>query len=44
MSKDFLTIKKWYVLGFWKKSWVRNAVKHEKITAEEYELITKEKY
>ena len=43
-SKNFEKIKKYYDAGFWKKSQVKNAVIKEKITAEEYEEITGEKY
>lgn len=43
-SKDFEKIKHWYDEGMWNKSMVKNAVKKGKITAEEYEEITGEKY
>lgn len=43
-SKNFEKIKKYYDAGFWKKSQVKNAVIKEKITAEEYEEITGERY
>lgn len=40
----FEKIKKYYDDGLWTKEMVRNAVIKGKITAEEYELITGEKF
>jgi len=44
MSKYFELVKKHYDDGFWSKKKVRDAVKKEWITAEEYKLITGEDY
>lgn len=44
MSKKFNLVKSYYDKGMWNKEMVRNAVVKEWITAEEYELITGEKY
>lgn len=40
----FEKIKYWYATGMWDIRKVRNAVVKGKITAEEYEVITKEPY
>lgn len=40
----FDKIKDFYERGLWNKTMVRNAVVKGKITADEYELITGEKY
>ena len=40
----FEKIKRWYEEGLWTKAMVRNAVKKEKITAEQYEEIVGEPY
>lgn len=37
-------VKKWYDSGFWNKQMVRNAVIAEKITENDYFLITGEPY
>ena len=42
--KMFDKIKKWYDNGQWPKKWVADAVKQNKITAEEYQEITGEVY
>ncbi len=42
--KWFDKIKDFYERGLWTKEMVRNAVVKGKITADEYELITSEKY
>lgn len=39
MSKAFDQIKDWYVNGFWSEKRVRDAVKMEKITQEECDII-----
>lgn len=44
MSKMFNQIKEWYDQGRWSKKKVADAVVKDKITAEEYELITGEAY
>ena len=44
MSAKFEKIKSYYYEGYWSKAKVRNAVVKGLITAEEYELITHEKY
>lgn len=44
MSNWFEKIKDFYERGLWTKEMVRNAVIKGKITADEYELITGEKY
>ena len=40
----FEKIKSYYDSGFWSIEWVRNAVEKGKITAEEFKIITREKY
>lgn len=40
----FEKIKRYYDAGVWNRQMVKNAVKKGKITAEEYETITGEKY
>ncbi len=40
----FDKIKRYYDIGAWNKAMVRNAVLKGKITADEYEAITGEKY
>ncbi len=40
----FDKIKRYYEIGAWNKAMVRNAVLKGKITADEFEAITKEKY
>lgn len=40
----FEKIKRYYEAGAWNRQMVRNAVVKRKITAEEYETITGEKY
>ena len=40
----FEKIKRYYDAGVWNRQMVRNAVVKGKITAEEYETITGEKY
>ena len=44
MSKHFAKVKYYYDNGLWDKQRVRNAVIHDWITAEEYEIITGEPY
>lgn len=44
MSKLYKTVKKYYDMGFYSKEKVAVFVEKEKITAEEYELITGEPY
>lgn len=44
MISNFDKIKDLYLRGLWSKEWVRNAVVKGKITADEYEIITGEKY
>lgn len=44
MSNWFEKIKDFYERELWTKEMVRNAVIKGKITADEYELITGEKY
>lgn len=44
MSKKFNLVKSYYDKGMWNKEMVRNAVVKGWITAEEYELITGERY
>lgn len=43
-SRKFETVKKWYDKGLWKIEAVRNAVKKDWITADEFEEITGEAY
>ena len=43
MSPKFNKVKKYYDAGLWKKAMVRNAVVKSWITAEEYEVIMKER-
>lgn len=43
-SEKYELVKSYYDDGFWKKKAVKNAVKKNWITAEEYEEITDEKY
>ena len=43
-SEKFALVKGYYDGGFWKKAAVRNAVRKNWITAEEYEEITGEEY
>ncbi len=40
----FHKIKRYYEIGAWSKAMVRNAVLKGKITADEFETITGEKY
>ena len=40
----FEKIKSYYDSGFWSIEWVRNAVEKGKINAEQFEIITGEKY
>ena len=40
----FEKIKSYYDSGFWSIDWVWNAVEKGRITAEEFEIITGEKY
>lgn len=40
----FDKIKSYYDSGLWSIEWVRNAVEKKKITAEQFEIITGEKY
>lgn len=44
MLNWFVMIKRFYDKKFWTKEMVRDAVKAEKITAEEYKQITGENY
>lgn len=44
MSEKFEMIKKYYDNGLWNKARVRNMVKINAITKEEYKLITGEDY
>ena len=44
MSEKALKIKAWYDSGLWNARMVADAVKKGRITAEEYEEITGEKY
>lgn len=44
MSAKFEKVKSYYDAGLWSKTRVRNAVVKNWITAEEYRLITGEKY
>ena len=44
MSAKFEKVKNYYDNGLWSKTKVKNAVVHNWITAEEYELITGEPY
>lgn len=44
MSKLFNTVKKYYDMGLYSKSKVADFVVKEKITAEEYKLITGDDY
>lgn len=44
MSSKFNKVKSYYDRGLWSKARVREAVVHEWITAEEYELIVGEPY
>lgn len=41
---NFETVKKYFDKGLWTAAMVGNAVAKGKITAEEYEAITSEKY
>jgi len=43
-STKFELVKNYYNDGLWKKKAVKNAVKHEWITAAEYEEITGDEY
>lgn len=43
-SKQFEHIKELYDMGEWPKAWVKNAVKKNRITAEEYREITGTEY
>ena len=43
-SKKFEDIQMYYELGIWTKKMVKNAVARNRITAEEYEEITGDKY
>lgn len=43
-SEKFELVKGYYDSGLWKKKAVRNAVKRDWITAEEYVEITEEPY
>lgn len=43
-SADFERFKEYYDLGIWDAAKLRNAVKKGRITAEEFEEITGEKY
>lgn len=43
-SRKFETVKKWYDKGLWKIEAVRNAVKKDWITADEFKEITGEAY
>ena len=43
-SKKFDLVKNYYDGGYWPKSWVKNAVKKNWITADEYKEITGEDY
>ena len=38
-SPKFYTVKRYYLMGFWSKLWVYNAVEKQWITEEEYEEI-----
>ena len=44
MSKKFAKVKRYYDEGLWSKSQVHDAVVHNWITEEEYEIITGEVY
>ena len=44
MSPKFEKVKGYYDNGLWNKTMVKNAVKKGWITAEEYKIITGEKY
>lgn len=44
MSNQYNKIKTYYDTGLWNKTRVKNMVKKNIITKEEYELITKEVY
>lgn len=44
MSPKFNRVKGYYDAGLWNKTMVRNAVVKGWITAEEYEVITGERY
>lgn len=44
MSSSFEKFKRYYDLGFWNKSMLKNAVKKNKITKAEYKEITGEAY
>ena len=44
MSKHFLKVKNYYDKGLWDEKRVRDAVMHNWITADEYEIITGEPY
>lgn len=44
MSVLFEQVKKYYTLGIYKDRHVADFVKKEKITPEEYKLITKKEY
>ena len=43
-SKDFEKIKRWFLSNIWNEYKVSEAVKKNKITAEEYEEITGKTY
>ena len=43
-SENFELVESYYEAGLWKKKAVKNAVKREWITAEEYQEITGEPY
>ncbi|MDO4809968.1 MAG: XkdX family protein [Eubacteriales bacterium] len=44
MSRKFTLVKSYYDNGMWNKEMVRNAVSKGWITAEEFEMITGDKY
>ena len=44
MSPKFEKVKGYYEDGLWNRTMVKNAVKKGWITAEEYKIITGEKY
>ena len=43
-SEKYEKVKRWYVLGVWDENRVRNAVKMEWITEEEFKEITGKDY
>lgn len=44
MTNWFAKIKTWYEAGYWNQKMVGDAVKKQKITTEEYKMITGDDY